>query len=355
MKTMMIHLLLALLLLAPASAQEVPNQDLHSLYGDGRTDQALEQALVRLAGMPADRDLNLLVGRCLVDLGRAAEGKPYLQRVVADPQPDWRHAWSQFYLGHVAIQEGDDDRARALWIEVRDAKLTQNVARSAEGNLRGFALGEAFAGWSRLSTAHCRFAFSPTLADSDRQAFADEHEAAWGHLTGYFGGEPPAPVRYIVWGSVDEARSLAGIKSLGFARPEACLVHCRWDQTVGHELTHVVSFQALKPTARTALVNEGLAVCFDLTGRDRLAVARQAVAASGPDSLDLAVLWEQPPTTQENWFYPVAGAWIRMLLDRGGKEALLALCRDQSLANARAVYGDSLGVWMRDFAKVIRQ
>lgn len=353
MKSTISSLLVALLLALPVSAEDASNQDLFDLYGSGQREQALEKAQMRLAGAPADRALNMLVGRCLADLGRAAEGKPYLQKVVADLQPDWIHAWSQFYLAFIAIQEGDDETARALWTQVRDAKLTENVARNAGRNLTGFALAEAFANWSRVSTANCRFAFSPALADSDRQAFADRHEKAWEQLTKYFGGRPPWQVRYIVWGSEDEARSMAGINGLGFARPEACLVNCRWDQTVGHELAHVVSFHALKPTTRTALINEGLAVRCDLTGRDRLARARDAVAGAGLDSLDIAALWERPPTGQDAWFYPVAGAWVQMLEDRGGRESLFALCREQTLANARAVYGDRLDAWMVEFVAAL--
>lgn len=344
---------LSLLLIAPASAQDSPNQDLNDLYGQGQKERVLELAWERLASSPDDRELNLLVGRCLVDLGRAHEGKPYLQRVVDDKQADWRHAWAQFYLGTIAVQDGDDDTARVLWTEVRDAKLTQNVARSAAGSLRGFALDEAFADWRSLRTEHCVFVFSPAHADRDLQEFADAHEKAWQHLTSFFGGMPPWSVRYVVWDSVEEARNLAGIQSLGFARPEACLVHCRWDQTLGHELTHVVSYQVLKPTARTGLINEGLAVCFDLSGRDRLVTAQQAAGAAGLTAIDLPAWWEQPPTGQDACFYPVAGAWVQTLLDRGGKEALLALCREQSLANAQVIYGDSLAVWMDEFAAAV--
>lgn len=338
-----------LLLVAPAFAQEAPNRDLHELYGQGQKARALELARERLAASPGDRDLNLLVGRCLVDLGGGVAGRPYLQPVVDANLADWQHAWAQFYLGYIAVLEGNDELGRALWNEVREAKLTQNVARNADGHLSGFALAEAFADWRHLETAHCRFTFSPALADRDLQAFADEHEAAWKYLTGFFGGEPPWQVRYVVWSSKEEALRVAGIKDLGFARPEACLVHCRWDQTVGHELAHVVSYQALKPKSRTALINEGLAVSLDLTGRDRLATARQAVAAAGLDSLDLAALWENPPTDQEAWFYPVAGAWVQSLQERGGKDALFQLCREQTLANARVVYGESLGEWMDAF------
>ena len=336
-----------------ALAQSGPQADLNELYGKGQPEQALALGLDRLQQTPDDRDLNHLVGRCLVDLGRFAEGKPYLQKVVAAGARDWRYAWALDYLGRIAWVEGDDDAARRAWIEVRDGALTANVSRHAANCLRWYALDTSFADWRRLQTAHCIFHFSPAHAERDLQAFADEHEKAYEHLAAWFGGGTPWPVRIIVWGSLEEARSLSGISDLGFARPELCLVHCLWGQTTGHELAHVVSYQALKPAARTALVNEGLAVFSDLTGRDRLAMARQAVQAAGMKELDLAAWWEKAPADGTDVFYPVAGAWMQTLLDKGGKEKLLELCRDQTLGRARVLYGDDLDIWMKDFSAAL--
>jgi len=340
----------SILVAAAATGTAAPaSEELWELYNSGRHEEALAQAEELLAVSPGDRDLVHLVGRFLFDLGRREESQPYFERTIAGEERDWRYAWSLFYMGALHLDRGHDEAAAAAWSEVRDGGITRNVARNATNNLRFFALDDDFAAWSHLETAHCRFAFSPQLATQDLEAFANAHEAAYTELVDFFGGEPATHVRYIVWGSVEEATELCGIQSLGFARPKLCTIHCRWDQTVGHELTHVISFQALQPVARTGLINEGLAVCFDLNGRDRLATARAAVHEAGLSELDLAAWWEDPSGADEGLLYPVAGAWLKFLLDRGGKEKLLRLATDQTLPSAREIYGEQLDAWLDEY------
>jgi hypothetical protein len=289
----------------------------------------------------------------LFDLGRGEEARPYLKQLTESDQRDWIYAWSLFYLGAIDIQAGNDTAAVRAWTEVRDGGWTKNVSRTAESNLRAFALDDAFANWSRQQTAHCRFTFSPMYADRDLRAFAQEHELAYIELTKFFGGETKMPLRYIVWNSVEEARDLCGIRSLGFANPKFCVVHCTWDQTLGHEMAHVISFHAVEPVARTRFINEGLAVCFDLSKRDRREVARAAVRKAGITTMHLPDLWQDEatpiPDSLEAVFYPVAGAWVQTLIDRGGRKKFLELCREQTLVGARRIYGEDLVDWMSDF------
>jgi len=336
------------------SAQDQPNQDIADLYAAKQYQEAIDLAKERLIDQPDDRHLNIYAGRALFDMGERLEAKPYLEAVVAPGTQDWLHAWSQFYLGAIALMAEDDPATCTdLWTEVRDAQLTQNVARNAANNLRFFGLSEEFETWPQYDTEHCRFLFSANLNDKDLKEFCHVHEDAYDELTEFFGGEPPQPVRYIVWSSGEEAQEMCGIRSLGFARPELCTIHCRWEQTVGHEMTHVVSMQALQPVARTRLINEGLAVCFDLTSRDKLATAQHAIGEAGLESLDLAQWWEDGSQIDESSFYPVAGAWVKTLLDHGGRDKLLELGADQTLASARSIYGDELDGWMTEFSAAV--
>ena len=347
--------MIALLLAAStAHPQESSVKELWDLYAGKQYQEALEQATGRVDAGEIDRELVHLVGRCLFDLGRDEEARPYLEQSAAGEQRDWIYAWSRLYLGAIDLRTGNDEAAVRAWTEVRDGGWTRNVSRAAENNLRAFALDEVFADWPRRQTAHCRFAFSPAYADSNLDAFAREHELAYTELTEFFGREPAMPLRYIVWDSVEQAREFCGIRSLGFANPQYCTVNCTWDQTVGHEMTHVVSFQAIEPVARARFINEGLAVCFDLSSRDRMEVAKRAVREAGLTSLYLPDLWQdvpaQRPDSVETVYYPVAGAWVWTLLDRGGRERLLELCREQTLEGARRIYGENLEQWMSEFS-----
>jgi hypothetical protein len=344
--------------LRPTLAQDgslanISAEGIQKLYGEGEREGIVTQGLIYLAENPSDRLVNHLVGRSLCDLQRPAEGRPYLEKAMVGNERDWIYGWSLAYLGHAVLLQGDDEAAAAAWRELRDSRLTENAAKMAEGSLCFFALDDEFAEWGRLRSEHFVFAFSPLLAGQDQQAYAVAHEDAYDILTAFFGGGPATAVRYVVWGTEDEARDHCGIKDLGFARPTVSTVHCLWPQTVGHELTHVISCQALRPTSRTGLINEGLAVLFDLTGRDRLATAREAVHAASLTELDLTAWWDDPAGIEQALLYPVAGAWMESLLERGGQANFLALCRDQTLARAREIYGDDLHVWLDEFSRAV--
>jgi hypothetical protein len=264
---------------------------------------------------------------------------------------DWRYAWSLFYLGGIAASEGRDDAAREAWTEVRDSGITRNVSSSAAANLRFFALSEEFDDWPRRESKHFKVAFSPAHADKDLHRWVEAHEQAWTRLTELFGAGPEFPVRYVVWKDTREAKRRCGIRGLGFARPEYNLVHCLWDQTVGHELAHVISFHALHPVATTRFVNEGLAVAHDLTSRDRIATAREAMKRAGVAEIDVRLLWTGEHPGGDEILYPVGGAWVEFLIDREGRNKFHELARNQTLESAERIYGEKFGKLVDEFEK----
>lgn len=356
----LISLLVSLAL--PISAQEGgPADALWPLYQQGDLEAVIRQGKELLTGGEETAQVNLAVGRALADQGQWAEAEVFLRR-AADLDATgrtWVYAWAYVYLGNAAWTGGDADGARQAWILARDAGATRNATRAARMNLVGLGLDESFAAWHEFTTDHFRFLFSDRLVDLDRTAYAREHEEAYAAISGWFGGGPARPIRFIVWADQDEATA-AGMPELGFARPELNLVHCLAQQTVGHEMTHVIAVAALQPTLRTGLINEGTAVFHDQTGRDRLAVARRALAAAvteagGPlPPVALRALWDDWSLLPAAASYPLAGAWVERLVQKGGKEKFLEFFTDQSREHARQVYGADLEGWIDGFEADLR-
>jgi tetratricopeptide (TPR) repeat protein len=341
---------LILMIAASVTAEQGPADPLWELYQAGRFDDVINRGKALINTGQGTAQVQLAVGRALTDTGSFAEAVLFLEGAVSgDPDRTWVYAWGQVYLGSCHWKLGDSERARRAWIAARDADATRNATRNAVGNLSAFGLAESFDDWQRFRTDHFHFLFSDRLTDLDRTDFARRREEAYAEISAWFGGGPAEPVLFVVWSDQAEADA-AGMPTLGFARPDLNLIHALVNQTVGHEMTHIVSNAALEPTARTGLINEGTAVRFDQTGRDRMATARRALADAGDlPRVSLAALWEDWSLLPGEVTYPLAGAWVDRLIDKGGREHFLTFFTDQSLAHAREVYGDRLQGWMEDF------
>jgi len=340
---------------AQAQAQTGSADRLWGLYKEGRFEDVVREGKVELTTGTPSAQVNLAVGRALVDLEKYGEGLPYLEMAVrGDPEQTWIYAWAQGYLGWGQYHLGNFQKARAALIKARDCAATVNATRYAVNNLKILGLAESYDDWTTFSTEHFAFHYSAQLADFDGVTFARSHEAAYSKITAWFAGGPTTPIRFFVWKDKDEAL-IGNMPPLGFARPELNLVHARAEQTVGHEMTHVISHHALHPDVVTGLINEGIAVYHDQTGRDQMALARAALADAPELSIqvELAALWEDWSLLPVDVSYPVGGAWVKVLIDKEGKEKFLEFFRDQRLVNARDVYGSDLQGWMDEFTAAL--
>jgi len=357
MKLLAIACLLVILQPFPALAQNQTEDRLWGLYKEGRFEDVVREGKVELTTGTPSAQINLAVGRSLVDLEKYGEGLPYLEQAVrGDPEQTWVYAWAQCYLGTGQYRLGNFQKARAALIKGRDCAATVNATRFAVSSLRILGLAESYDAWAIFSTKHFAFHYSDNLKGFDGVTYARRHEEAYALISAWFAGGPAAPIRFFVWKDKDEAL-VANMPPLGFARPELNLVHARAEQTVGHEMTHVISHHAMHPEHVTGLINEGIAVYHDQTGRDQMALAREALA-DAPElaiQVELAALWEDWSLMAVDVSYPVGGAWVKVLIDKGGKEKFLEFFRDQRLANAREVYGSDLQGWMDEFTTALYQ
>ena len=144
----------------------------------------------------------------------------------------------------------------------------------------------------------------------------------------------------------------------GIFRPRSIAVigASRHKQTIGHEMTHVISQHAIRPHEKRGFINEGIAIVHDQTGRDTMHRARQAVDMGrrgiGNDpyvQVVIRALWEDWQLLTNTYSYPIAAAFTHVLLEKGGKDRYLEFFVDQSYAHARQVYGADLETWIDAF------
>ncbi len=348
-------ILLSILLLTVASATFAASEQetlLGELYGKGRLAAAEVLCDSLLIADPGNALLNQFKGRLLAEQYRGAEAAPYLERAVAaDTARTWIYSWSQVYLGIVRYAAGDDEAAGRAWTAACEANATKNSTAMAKLYLACLVEDTPFDAWTMLDTEHFEFRFSPRLEDIDVDTFAGQREAAFTRIAAWFGREPGRKIRFYVWSSNEEALE-AGLPTLGFSRSHVSLIHSLANQTRGHEMTHVISGHAIPPRNVTPLIMEGAAIYHDLRSIDRFAVAAQAWSTLPADRRpDIYALWDDWRLLKEDVSYPLAGAFVTMLVERGGREEFLELFRDQTPEAARRIYGPDFDGWVADFAR----
>jgi hypothetical protein len=207
------------------------------------------------------------------------------------------------------------------------------------------AVATATASWRVTDTAHLHIHAPTSTPSPELDAYARQEEAALVSLMDFFGGPLTGKVDLYLWSDEAEAQRVLG-QALAFAVPSSLTVHTSAKHTPGHELTHIVVGDRF-PGRWSRFIGEGTAVAFDQTHR---AVDTEAAAAVRTEKLSTPIreVWTSS-AGNDAYFYPVAGAFVSMLVDKGGKERFLKLLEEPSYEGARRVYGADLDGWIDAF------
>jgi hypothetical protein len=190
--------------------------------------------------------------------------------------------------------------------------------------------------WMTIERSNIIYYFQGTGVNA-ASIYTDLHEDAYDTLNSVFKAQIPQKLRFFVWTNWEQAEQLLGY-SLGFAVPWECVCNVMANQTLGHEMTHVLSFWAdgILPTRHTKFINEGVAVAFDLSGRNRIDMAKEAV--KGKNIHSVAEVWADNSTADEI-LYPLGGAFVDFLFKKGQREKFDALLKYQTIEDAEYIYG----------------
>lgn len=351
--------------LSTAHAQEKGNRGpspkvkkLWGTYQKGHLETVIKRGerLIERNGGGNAVDLHHIVGRALVATGQHDRAISHLKRTLSSEVPAHTRAWSLNFLGKAHYQLGHFAAADSAFRASRNMQATENSTESSERWMRDLGFDEMYSEWTRADTDRFTlFVSSRVEASTDR--LVERYGSAWNDLASFFGGTPDQQVRLFVWASRQEAKQ-HGL-NVGFANPEYAVIHKEVSQTSGHELAHVFEDRVLSPSHQAGLISEGIAVYLDQTGRDRLETARQALGETGKQ-VSMRDWWRKDP---DAWAqipgrirYPVAGAFVAYLAERGGKKNLLQLLHDQRLERARTIYGaDTLSSWIASFEAKLKK
>lgn len=202
--------------------------------------------------------------------------------------------------------------------------------------------------WDKYETADLIIYFQPNSIVPDKKEFVNVHQSAFNQINRVFQAQIPKKISMVIWNGEEDANKY-GFSKLGFAMPDKCVILKSARQTVGHEMTHVISYYVSKNPQRNRFVNEGIATAFNLSKQNRLEAAKKFKEAQKytlPISLKEA--WNNRDKYPEWVYYSLAGELMRRLFFTCGREKLLLLTANQSYENAVKIYD-------KDLAKIIEE
>lgn len=329
--------------------QNAAHDDLWKLHNSKEFKTVIEKAKPLLQTDPNNIDLNLLMGRSLTELTDFKNAVPFLELVVKK-DTSFRKAWALTYLGACYFMSQDYNNAEAALNECINLNATKNATNHAYAQTLLFGFNEFYKTWKIVETDNFRFHFQNMNA-IEIEKYTSNREIAYKEINGFFNCTLPKKIDFYVWESMENALKVLK-RNLGFANPNYCIVHTYYKQTIGHEMTHVISNYTTDFLIQTRFISEGTAVCFDLSSNDRFKLVKDWIAANNKQ-ITILNCWADGEKYGEEILYPLSGVFVKELIDNFGTEKFLEFFKNQTYENAKLVFGNKLDIMIEEFEKKI--
>jgi len=324
---------------------------LWKLYQSHNYKLVIEKGLPLLNTESNKTDLNLILGRAYADKGDYKKAIPYLDYTAKnDKRNSWRKAWALGYLGtcYFMVQQYDDSQ-KSLKKCIK-LKATKNATNYAYGRTLLFGFDEFYHNWRTVETDHFRFHFQD-MTDTEIEKYISSREKSYKGINDFFKSTLSNKINFFVWDSRDDAKNILRT-NLGFAKPEFYIVHSHYQQTKGHEMTHVISNYTSDISNKTRFINEGTAVCFDHSSQDRMQLVKNWIKTHNK-RIVIKDYWDNGRNYPEEILYPIAGLFVKELIGNYGREKYLEFFKNQTYGNAKFVFGDKLDNIIQEFENKI--
>jgi tetratricopeptide (TPR) repeat protein len=315
-------------------SQSSDTEALKQSFDSKNYDQVIEKTLRILDNSPDKVELSLLLGRAYFHKAEYRTAIPYLE-VAANNGIQNINGMAYLYLGRCYFMTGDQAKSE---INLQAASTSQDpeLAKEVKYLMPVFGFHEAYKTWTVVESEHIRFHFQ-NMADSSARKFVESREWAFRKANNFFKSSLPKKIDFFTWNSREEAKKVLS-RSLGFADPQTCAVHSHFEQTLGHEISHVLANHSVKVEQKSNFIDEGVAACFDMRSRDKVQMLKDWLKTNNVKVV-IAEVWEHPKTFPEDMTYLLGGILVKDLIETYGREKFLEFFKVQTLENARKVFG----------------
>ena len=283
-------------------------------------------------------DAYVVAGRSLVAMKKYEEATGYLENAKTFPEAkDYSKAWAMCELGWCYYAKGEYNKSKENLVSCIKLNATKNATKSAQFTMIKLGFDKLYDSWITKESTHFRFHFQDTAKLANITRFIHLKEMAFDTINLFFNASLAKKIDYFVWSDTELADSLFHHR-LAFSESGLCLTHTDPKHTIGHEMTHSISFNAVRPKKQTQLIAEGVCVCFDGSNRDNIA----AIKKNMDSRISISEIWKNDNMIGDEVIYPLGGELLKRLILKFGREKFIQLLADQSYENAEKIYGAEL-------------
>ena len=146
------------------------------------------------------------------------------------------------------------------------------------------------------------------------EEWLDVREKAFQNICNYLktDGDNVNKITFFVFN--DKKQGMNYGRRLGYAVPSKYEIYTTFDQTPGHELTHLVSYWINKKRIKSAVINEGLAVYQDQTERNYNRICKSLIS-EGKVSVDILKNLLGDDFRKQIYGYPLGASFVSYLIE----------------------------------------
>ncbi len=317
------------------------------LYKERQFDSALVEIKEFLKKVPLHGEGNVLAGRILAAQGKFSEAEDYLLKGFRTEEgPMFSKAWAMRELAACYFVKGDSVKSKMFLQNCISLNATKNATISCENLMLRFGYDKLFQNWTKKESMHFIFHFQDTSTIKNINRYIERKELAFDSINGFFHSDLPKKIDYFIWTNDKEAEELFKHR-LAFSESNLCLTHTSTTNTLGHEMTHSISFYAGPIYKQTKLIGEGVCVYFDLSNRNNI----QMIRNKSQSKISIIEIWKNGES--DDILYPLGGELVKRLIDNFGREKFMMLLSNQSYENALKIYGQELNTLINALEKDI--
>lgn len=324
-------------------------EEASALFARKQLDSALVAAKSIIEQDTTAVNAYVLAGRVLVAKKNFDEAFVFLEKAQTFTNaPAYSKAWTFYELSQCYYSKGDYKKAKENMSACIDLNATRNSTAAAANTMLKLGFDTLYDSWTTRETSHFIFHFQDSSAIQNISNFTQRKEAAFDKINDFFQAKLPKKIDYFVWSNPTHAESIFKRK-LAFTDASLCLTHTEPEHTVGHEMTHSISYCAARNAKWTRFISEGICVYFDQSTRNNIA----ALKNKNDTPVSIVDIWKNDSKQGEEILYPLGGELVKRLIESFGRTKFMLLLADQSYESAKKIYGTELDTIVNKIEKEI--